>query len=208
MKALILHGTGNNHAGNWFPWLKTELENLGYEVWVPDLPKSNRPNIERYNKFLLGEEWDFNDNLIIGHSSGAVEVLALLEALPDNIKVNTAIMVSVFEGDLGWEDLKNLDGLKFDFEKIRSKAKQFIVIHSDDDPHCPPEGAKRIASKLGAEFKLFHGMKHFSEHTDSRFTKFPELLKIIKEKFNLVGVKGLESSCACTRCKHRARRPS
>jgi len=182
MKAVILHGTSNDHNGNWFPYIRTELEKLGYRVWVPDLPHSNRPNIDRYNKFLLNQGWDFGDNLIVGHSSGAVEVLGLLEALPDTITVNTAIMVSVFEGDLGWEDLKDLGGLKFDYEKIKSKAKQFIVIHSDDDPHCPPEGAKRIASKLDAEFKLFHGMKHFSEHTDPRFTKFPQLIEIVKEK--------------------------
>jgi hypothetical protein len=182
MKAVILHGTGNDHTGNWFPWLKNELERLGIDVWVPDLPKSNHPNVERYNKFLLGKGWDFNGNLVIGHSSGAVEVLALLEALPDDMKVNAAIMVSVFEGDLGWEDLKDLGDLKFDYEKIKLKANQFMVIHSDDDPHCPPEGAKRIATRLGAQFKLFHGMKHFSEHTDPRFTKFPELIEIIKEK--------------------------
>jgi predicted alpha/beta hydrolase family esterase len=182
MKAVILHGTGNDPNGNWFPYLKTELENLGYEVWIPNLPGADYPNVRRYNKFLLNSGWDFNNNLVIGHSSGAVEVLALLEALPDGVKVNTAIMVSVFEGDLGWEDLKDLGGLKFDYEKIHSRAEQFIVIHSDDDPHCPPEGAKRIAAKLGAEFKLFHGMKHFSEHTDHRFTKFPELIEIIKEE--------------------------
>jgi uncharacterized protein len=182
MKAVILHGTSNDHKGNWFPYIKTELQKLGYGVWVPDLPRSNRPNVERYNKFLLNSGWDFHNSLIIGHSSGAVEALALLEALPDDVVVNTAILVAVFEGDLGWEDLKDLGGLKFDYEKIRSKAKQFIVIHSDDDPHCPPEDAKKIASELGAEMKLFHGMKHFSIHTDPRFTKFPELLKIIKEK--------------------------
>ena len=184
MNALILHGTANNHTGNWFPWLKKELEKIGYEVWVPDLPGSERPNVERYTKFLLSKGWDFSNSLIIGHSAGAVEVLDLLQHLPEESKVNTAIMVAVFKGGLGWEALQDLEGIQFDFAKIKTKADKFIVIHSDDDPHCPIEGARDIASKLGSEMKEFHGMKHFSIGTDSRFTEFPELLEIIKCKVN------------------------
>lgn len=36
--ALILHGAGNNHTGNWFLWLQEKLEKKDYKVWVPDLP--------------------------------------------------------------------------------------------------------------------------------------------------------------------------
>lgn len=180
-KAVIIHGTDNDHTGNWFPWLKSELEKLDYEVWVPDLPQSERPNVQRYTKFLLDSGWDFNDNLVIGHSAGAVEVLHLLENLRTGTKVNTAIMVAVFKGGLGWETLQDLADVKYDFKKIKENAQKIIVIHSDDDPHCPIEGAKEIVVELGAEMITMHGMKHFSTHTDSRFTKFPELLEIIKE---------------------------
>ena len=180
MKAVILHGTGNNHKGNWFPWLKIELEKLGYEVWVPDLPEADRPNAKKYTNFLLNQDWDFNNNLVIGHSAGAVEVLHLLENLPKSISINTAIMVAVFKGDLGWENLKSINKPAPNLQKIKQKAKQFIVVQSDDDPYCPTEDARDIAVQLGAEFKLFHGMKHFSKNTEPRFVKFPELLQIIK----------------------------
>lgn len=82
--ALILHDTGNDHTGNWFPWLKTQLKNKGYKVWVPDLPDADTPSTKRYNKFLLEEnDWEFNDeSLIIGRSSGAVAILGLLQELP------------------------------------------------------------------------------------------------------------------------------
>jgi predicted alpha/beta hydrolase family esterase len=181
MKVVILHGTGGSPHGNWFPWLKQELEQRGHEVWVPQLPESNFPDIKRYNKFLLESGWDFDDNLIIGHSSGSVEILGLLQALSENTSINTGILVGTFHGDLGREDLKGMD-VEFNFDKIKNKAKQFIVIHSDNDPYCPIEGAKAIAENLGTETILFPGFAHFGISQDPKFVKFPELLEIIEEK--------------------------
>jgi predicted alpha/beta hydrolase family esterase len=184
MKAVILHGTSSTPQNNWFQRLKYELEKLGHEVWVPQLPEADLPDIGRYNKFLFESGWDFNNNLIIGHSSGAVEVIGLLQALPENLSINTGILVGVFQKDLGREDLKGMD-VTFDFEKIRSKAKQFIVVHSDNDPYCPLDGAKWITQQLNAEFKLFPGYQHFGVSQDPKFKEFPELLEIIREEVNL-----------------------
>jgi predicted alpha/beta hydrolase family esterase len=182
MNALILHGTANDHTGNWFQWLKKELEEAGLKVWVPDLPQADRPNVQRYTDFLLAKNWNFSNSLVIGHSAGAVEVLKLLESLPDDVQVDTAIMVAVFKGDLGWDVLSDLKDVQYDFEKIKSVAKNFIVIHSDDDPYCPIKDAREIAKKLDAKFIEMHKMKHFSKNTDPRFTKFPELLEIIRDQ--------------------------
>jgi predicted alpha/beta hydrolase family esterase len=186
-KAVILHGTEANHTMHWFPWLKEQLEILGYEVWVPDLPQAERPNTTRYNQFLLSQGWDFTDNLIVGHSSGAVAILGLLQALPDDTRINTAILAGAFtkrlpDGDPSWEMLSELFEKPFDFERVKQKAKQFIFVHSDDDPYCPLDQAQELQSKVGGELILMHGMKHFSTNLDPRFNKFPELLDIIKQK--------------------------
>ena len=181
--ALILHGTGGSPYINWFQWLKKELEKLGYEVWFPQLPKSDKPNITRSNKFLLSKDFDFNkDTIIIGHSAGAVAILGLLENLPKNVKVNSVYLVGSFKDNLG---NKNVDGLftsPFDFKLIKSKSNKFIYIHSDNDPYCPLSHAKYLLSKTGGELVLLTGQKHFSIFTSGlKYKKFPKLLAKIKQ---------------------------
>lgn len=85
--AIILHGTDNTPEGNWFRWLEKELQQRGYKVWLPQLPDAKMPNAEKYNALLLGSDFDYNENTImVGHSSGAVAILNLLQELPEDKK--------------------------------------------------------------------------------------------------------------------------
>ena len=179
--ALILHGTNNSSQGNWFPWLKKQLEQRDWKVWVPDLPGADKPNIKRYNKFILeSSEWKFNnDSVIIGHSSGSVAILGLLQALSDEIVVDKCILVGSFKNDLGWEFLKGLFEESFDFNKIKKHAKQFIFIHSDNDPHCPLEHAKYLSNKLDGKLLVKKGQGHFNLESDPKYNKFPFLLEVL-----------------------------
>ena len=82
--ALILHGTSSNPHANWFDWTKEKLEFSNFKVWVPQLPQADHPDMVTYKDYIFRQGWDFNsDSVIIGHSSGAVAVLSLLEALPE-----------------------------------------------------------------------------------------------------------------------------
>lgn len=182
--ALILHGTNNNSQGNWFPWLKKELKKRDWQVWVPDLPRADRPNIKRYNRFIFSNKnWPFNqDSVIIGHSSGAVAILGLLQSFPQNKLVDTCILVGSFKDDLGREDLKDLYKTPLNYQKIKNHAKSFIFIHSDDDPHCPLSHAKYQAKKLNAKLILKKGQGHFNLETSLKYKKFPFLLELLEGK--------------------------
>jgi predicted alpha/beta hydrolase family esterase len=186
--ALILHGTKDNSHENWFPWLHHELEKLGWKVWTPNLPGADFPNIKKYNKFLLEENtWNFNsESILIGHSSGAVEILGLLQALPKTVQVDACYLVGSFTGDItdsgDWEMLKGLFEEPFDFEYIKKRAKQFIFIHSDDDPYCPLSQAQELAEKMNGKLIIKSGQKHFSVGTaGEQYREFPFLLELIKE---------------------------
>jgi predicted alpha/beta hydrolase family esterase len=165
--ALILHGTNGNPKGNWFDWLKVNLEEKGYKVWVPDLPKSDKPNIERYNSFILSnKDWEFDEeSVLVGHSSGAVAILGLLESLPEGSKVDACYLIGSFRNHLDWDDLKDLFLKPFNFEKIKTRANKFVFIHSDNDPYCPLEHAQFLSEKLGGELIIKPSQKHFSVGT-------------------------------------------
>ena len=180
--ALILHGTdfANTHKqrfGNWFPWLKSELEIKGCDVFLPELPEANHPTIERYWQFL--HQFDFNsETLIVGHSSGAAAIFGLLNKLPSGKKVKTAISVAGFYKDEGW----NCEGLfreELDWEKIKKQSERIELVYSDNDPYVQPYHAEYLGKQLGVLPLLFKGKKHFNLEAGEQFKEFPEILTLL-----------------------------
>lgn len=164
-RALLLHGTDGTPEGIWFPWLKELLEMSGYGVWVPLLPGNHTPNAKVYNDFLFGSDWDFSDNLVIGHSSGAVSVLNMLmdARCP---KVDTAVLVGAWAsmdeaGALDKEQFKDLfPPAGFDFDIIRSRVHEIAFLHGDDDPYCPLDQAQWLAEQLQAPITIVPNGHH------------------------------------------------
>lgn len=178
--AIIFHGTSATPQSNWFEWLKVQLESNDYSpVWVPQLPNADSPNMSRYKEFIFESDFEFNsETLMVGHSSGAVTVLSVLEALPKSAQVDVAIMVGVYRPEI--KHFSSPEAL--DIKKIKNKAKRFIFIHSDNDPYCPLEHAEYFANELGAELIIIPGQDHFSASINPKHTTLPKLLEILNLK--------------------------
>jgi uncharacterized protein len=178
---LILHGTSATPQSNWFSWLEKKLIEKDWQVWLPQLPNADNPTIQTYTEFLLSnKDWKFNpESTIIGHSSGAVAILGLLQNLPEDVVVDTCILVGSFKDDLGWESLQGLFIAEFDFEKIKKKARQFIFIHSDNDPYCPLEHAQYLCNKVDGKLIMIPGAGHFNVEASEKYREFPEILKYL-----------------------------
>lgn len=178
-QAIILHGTDGKPDSNWFPWLKNKLEEQGFEVWVPLLPDNHTPNRQIYNDFLLGSGHDFTNSIVVGHSSGAVEVLNLLmdERCP---RIRLGVMVSAWDHgtptDMDYEQFKDLfPPGGFDFELIKQKADNLAFLHSADDPYCPLAQAEFLADNLNAPLTVIQNGGHLGES----FTEFPQLWETV-----------------------------
>ncbi len=181
-KAVILHGTDGTPDGGWRPFVKNELEKRGYEVWVPHLPNNHTPNYRVYNDFLFGSKWDFSDNLLIGHSSGATTVLNMLmdKRCPE---VAAAVMVGAWsENDAAGLDSEQFKDVfppeGFDFKTIKNRAPKRLFVHGDNDPWCPLDQAQGLARDLDCEIVVIPGGGHLG--ADNGYTNFPELIEILE----------------------------
>ncbi len=184
--ALILHGAGNNSQGNWFPWLKSELEKKGYTVWSPNLPNSDVPIQKDWlDTISSNKNWEFNnDSIIIGHSAGATLILRILERLPEGVKINKAILVAgpIDKGKLP-EFFQYKEGLTrepFNWGKIKKSSKNFYFIASDNDPYdCGKRHAKVMHGKLGGKLIVKQGEGHFNLEKSPSYKEFPLLLTFV-----------------------------
>jgi predicted alpha/beta hydrolase family esterase len=180
-QALILHGTDATPDQNWFPWLKNQLEAQGYNVWAPLLPENHTPNRKTYGNFLLDGSHDLTDGIIIGHSSGAVEVLNLLMD-PRMPHVKLAVMVSAWAGEKpnGYDTNEQFENLfppeGFDFKAMKQKADAILFMHGADDPYCPVERAQYLAKELDAPITVIPN----GHHLGAKFTELPELWQVIE----------------------------
>lgn len=184
--ALILHGAGNDSSGNWFPWLKLELEKKGYKVWAPDLPGSGTPVESVWlNAIFKNKKWIFDkDSILIGHSSGATLILRILERLPEYDEVAKAILVAgpVDKGSIEkyWPFKEDLTKYQFNWPKIKSASKEFILIYSDNDPYdCGIRHGKVIAKETAGKLILRKGEGHFNLEAGLKYRQFPLLLEYI-----------------------------
>ena len=181
--AIIIHGTEGYPEENWFPWLKNELEQRGYDVIVPQFPSPPVVPAKISEWFdVLSEHKDKinKQTLLIGHSLGGVFTLRILE------KLDKPVAGAFLTGTpIGEKPILNYDrdvafsGFNFNWEKIRQNAKRFVVFQSDDDPYVGLENGKKLAENLGVELHSVPNAGHFN--AKAGYTKFPELLnEIIK----------------------------
>ena len=179
MSFFIIHGIYGHPKENWFPWLKQELENKGYEVIVPKFPTPFNQSLESWLKVFSNYENNINEEtVLIGRSLGAAFILNYLEKR--NEKIKAAFLIAGYHKLLNnqfYELNKSFVYKEFDWEKIKENCGKFFVISSDNDEYIPLETSKELANLLHAELKIIHNGGHLNKKAG--FEKFPQLLDAI-----------------------------
>lgn len=176
--ALILHGITGNSQINWFPWLKKELEQKGYQVICPDLPKTDHPDRQEWLHVVkdLLQNIDHSSLTIVGHSLGVATALDYLEQSDKSI--NTLISAAGFYQDYGMELNSYFMAEKtIDLDIIKTKVNHINIIYGDDDPYVPQQTLQNLALGLKVKPTVIHHGGHFN--TRAGFTKFPLLPELI-----------------------------
>jgi len=177
----IFHGTEGHPKENWFPWLKEQLEEKSCKVIVPQFPSpAGLPaKVSEWFDVLKNYEQDINeDTILVGHSLGGVFTLRVLEKLNHPVKavflVGTPIGVRPI---LNFDRDNSFSGFDFDWSKIKSNCKDFVVYHSDNDPYVSLGNGEQLAKELDVELAFIPNVGHFN--TKAGYTTFPNLLERI-----------------------------
>lgn len=183
---LILHGTGGHSGKNWYPWLKKELEKLDYNVLVPDLPNSEKPDSEEWLKALNKYKDRINEkSIIIGHSLGCLAALQFIQETGK--KISKLIFVAPIHPKMDWKKveethqpeqaklIKKFVERPVNWSKIKSLVSSLVIYLSNDDPYIPFRVKDLYAKDAQVTLRLFTGKKHFNKKT-ANMTEFPEIL--------------------------------
>jgi uncharacterized protein len=178
--AIILHAMGNSPADFWYPWLKSQLEQKGYEVWVPQLPDTASPRIDTWVPYIFEHGKFTPETILIGHSAGAAVSLSVLEALPT--KISQAILIAGFCFYPGGDPIVKP---AYNWEKINANTGEVFFINSDNDPygHDDIDGRMMLEylSKDGGIQIIMKGQGHMgTEEFNQPYKEFPLLLRLIK----------------------------
>lgn len=186
-RVIIVHSWGGTPEEGWFPWLKSELEERGFEVIIPQLPDTDHPRIENWVPALAKAVCKSDkDTYFVGHSMGCQTIARYLEGLNEDVKVGGAVFVAGFFKSLSGleddEEVQETDRLwltaPIDLSIVRTRMKNSVAIFSDDDPYVPMENQDAFRDELGSEIIVEHKMGHFSGERDG-VTELPVVLEAV-----------------------------
>lgn len=164
-RIIIVHGWGGSPDDNWLPWLKIELEKLGYEVIAPSMPDTDNPVIEKWVSKLAEVVGAPNaETYLIGHSIGCQTIMRYLETV--SISIGGAIFVA------GWFNLENLETEEekaiaepwiktlIDINKIKSVLPKSTLVISDNDDYGAFEENKQKFGEFVTKTVVLHQAEH------------------------------------------------
>ncbi|WP_369308686.1 RBBP9/YdeN family alpha/beta hydrolase [Providencia rettgeri] len=181
-KFVIIHGYTASPAKNWFPWLQSQLEALGAQVNVPEMPDALSPDPEKWQQRLQNLPFDIDEaTILIGHSLGCVTALRFLQNKAQ--VVNGYILVSGFdEEQQTLPELRSHTLTPINYTSLIKIADKRISIISSNDEIVSPQSSKALAEALKTQVMVEENAGHFLDREG--YTTFPTLLDVIKHQFS------------------------
>lgn len=171
-RAVIVHCWGGYPNYCWYPSVKKELEEKGFEVLIPEMPDTDMPKFEKWLPKLQEVASNPDEELyLVGHSLGCITILRYLEKLPEDVKIGGVVFVAGFTDDLSdidsiEDEIKSFFEIPIRWDVIKTKAKKFVAMHSDNDPYVSLKYADIFKEKLDTRIIIKHKMGHFSGPVD------------------------------------------
>lgn len=179
-KVFIVHRWDGSPDGDWLPWVKKELESIGYVVKALRMPNPEVPVIGEWVDRLAVEANDYDeDTIFVGHSIGCQTIMRYFET--QERKARGAIFVA------GWFNLINLEDesveaiarpwteTPINTEKVKNTLGHICVILGDNDEWVSyKETRNDFKKRLGATVVAVRNGGHIT--SDDGFEELPQLI--------------------------------
>ncbi len=176
---VLIHGNGGGKGtDNWLPYLQANLKQRGFDCLAPNMPDPVAAKASVWLPFMKQELKLGPNDVVVGHSSGAVAALRYAELN----KLAGVVVVGGYYTDLGYDDEKTSG--YFDepwlWAQIKTNLGWSAVFAAEDDPYIDIKEPRYIASQLDSELIELPGQGHFGYDYDK--PEFPELLQYLEQK--------------------------
>lgn len=178
-KLIFVHGYTGSSKVDWYPAISKELDTLGLNYSIPDLPGGKFPHSKDWLEIIDKKVTAETDPVVlIGFSLGTRAVLLYLDKFEK--KVDSVILVAAFDNNVDEERKQKGNSADFfeyalDLNKIKNLADRFIVMHSKDDPAINYQQGVDISKELGAKLITYPDRGHFCEPENAKY-----ILEVIK----------------------------
>lgn len=180
-KIYLIHGYTASPKDNWFPGLNNKSkQNFSIPIDIIEMPNSDNPNVEEWDK-KVDEIIDSSTKLtIIGHSLGCIEALRYVSK-HDVSNVNLILVSGFDETTNTLPQLHEFTDFPLVMNSILPKIKNAVVISAIDDDIVPTHYSQTLAEHLKCKFVLLPSGKHFIDR-DNIF----ELPSVYEELQNML----------------------
>lgn len=172
---IFIHGSNSSPQGNWFPYVSSQLNDIGISHSIPSMPNPEHPDAIEWVERLEQEVQNYKDRkiILIGHSRGTRTIQLYLQESQEYFEQIILIATWGNHPDnyqyTKTSSHKELWAEDVDYQKIKSKSKQFVIVHSVDDKALPFYHARNCAKALDAELITTQGRGHLADPRNGDF---------------------------------------
>lgn len=178
-KVILIHGLGSHPDTSWFPWLKREIIDAGFNCVSLKMPNPKEPKkdewVDTINKEVLK---NFNANIyLLGHSLGCSTILNFLQQEDFPRKISGVVLVSGRCISANNPVTATFYEKIFNWDLIKKRCDKFILIHGDNDKVADIENSELMSRKLGCELIRINNGGHLTKRDG--FEKLEECKEVL-----------------------------
>ncbi len=171
-RVILVHGWGGNPQNHWFPSVSRELQDKGFQVDVPEMPNTDKPNVNDWvNKIKEVVPKPNLDTFFIGHSLGCQAILRYIESLNGVTPVGKIVFVAPWLGN------PNIIQEPISFETVKRHITSLTAIFSDNDDIVNLSDKEIFKTLFNAKIIVEHNKGHFCG--EDGVNDFPLIVKEI-----------------------------